>query len=35
MNKTRSGKEITVRTEDNITIVHQSLEMLKGVSLRI
>ena len=29
LNKTRSGTRITVRTEDNITVVQQSLEMMK------
>ena len=30
MNKIRSGKRITIRTEDNITAVEQSLEMMIG-----
>ena len=29
LNKTRSGTRITVRTEDNITVVQQTLEMMK------
>ena len=29
LNNTRSGTRITVRTEDNITVAQQSLEMMK------
>ena len=29
LNKTRSGTRITIRREDNITVVQQSLEMMK------
>ena len=29
LNKTRSGTKITVRRKDNITVVQQSLEMMK------
>ena len=29
LNKTRSGTRITIRREDNMTVVQQSLEMMK------